>query len=100
MNDNEVFNPEDALGYIGSKPIDINDVKSRLQNIFSSNSIRVNSNVYSEIVSLLEELVDDSNHNNIKDFLAYLKEKFNFTFIREQTEEVVLFDEDVTEINE
>ena len=96
---NEGLNSVDLFGYISSKFINSDDLKPRLQNFFSSRSIRVTPDVINDLKLLIEEVVDDVNHTTIKDFLDYLKEKYNFSFIREQTNEVVLFDEDSKELD-
>ncbi len=93
------MNPNDILGYISSTSIDSNTIKDRLQSIFSENNNRVDSKFLDILVLFIEGVVDDHNHDSIKDFLSYLKETNKFSFIREHTDEIVIFDEDTTEIN-
>ena len=50
-------------------------------------------------MELIENIVDDNNHDNIKEFTSYLKNTHNLSFIREHTDEILLFDEDVSSLN-
>lgn len=93
------MNPNDILGYIPSTSIDSNEIKERLQTFFSENNIRIESKILGNLLLFIEGVVDDNNHDSIKDFLSYLKETNKFSFIREHTDEIVIFDEDTTEIN-
>lgn len=93
------LNPIDILGYISSNNINSNEIKNNIQTFFSQNSIRINSSLIDKLVELIENIVDDNNHDNIKEFTLYLKNTHNLSFIREHTDEILLFDEDVSSLN-
>lgn len=93
------LNPIDILGYISSNNINSNEIKNNIQTFFSQNSIRINSSLTDKLVELIENVIDDNNHDNIKEFTLYLKNTHNLSFIREHTDEILLFDEDVSSLN-
>lgn len=93
------LNPIDILGYISSNNINSNEIKNNIQTFFSQNSIRINSSITDKLVEMIETIIDDNNHNSIKDFASYLKQNYNLSFIREHTDEIVIFDEDTNSLN-
>lgn len=93
------LNPIDILGYISSSNINSNEIKNNIQTFFSQNSIRINSEILNKLIILLEEIIDDNNHDTIKKYNLYLKETYNLVFIREHMDEIILFDEDISNLD-